>query len=289
MKERPGDAEGGRFCSRRWGFSGSEWGNGTYFPHRVFHSLKPLRVFSFLSLASVSLLPVPSGSPLRAGTTPILLTDMSPEPIVGAQQMARMCTLVSSRRRRWVWLLGGLCWVGCCHWGRGEHGKGVQSWVRASQVFRGQYLVAEVTTICDGDVTMETDHLGGEGSSRRKSCGRGWGEEGGHLPRGLPSPRVPLWVARYGRGHELSSSCALIPRKASGSPYVAVIISKIKSPPPLAISSPSRYGGLAVEAGAGRLWGQVAWEPPVWPQRSGAHSVIGCGAIKCREAKVQSD
>ena len=67
------------------------------FPPSAFCSPKPLLVFSFLSLASVFLQPVPRVSPSRAKTTPVLVTAMSLEHVVGTQQMARMCTLAAQR------------------------------------------------------------------------------------------------------------------------------------------------------------------------------------------------
>lgn len=48
--------------------------------------------------------------------------------------------------------------------------------------------------------------------------------------------------------------CIFVPRKASGSPYVVILISKIKSTPPLVLS-PATCVGLAVSASGGRLWG----------------------------------
>ena len=68
----------------------------------------------------------------------------------------------------------------------GGHGKGMRPGVPASQVVGRQYLVAKVTTTCDGDVAVETGPLGGEGGSRWGSCGRGRGPGGGCQPRGLP-------------------------------------------------------------------------------------------------------
>lgn len=60
-------------CGVSGGLSGEV---APHFPQSVFHSPEPLCV-SFLSLANVSLLPVPSGSPLRTATTPVLLTAVS--------------------------------------------------------------------------------------------------------------------------------------------------------------------------------------------------------------------
>lgn len=151
-------------CGVSGGLSGE---SAPCFPQSVFHSLEPLCV-SFLSLASVSLLPVPSGSPLRTTTTPILLTAVSREHTVGAQQTARMCTLASSSRGRWAQLLAGLA-------GPSSAGE-ILPWGGEESVGRGcslgrQYLVAKVTSTRHGDVAMEMNHLGREGSSEGEAVG----------------------------------------------------------------------------------------------------------------------
>lgn len=80
---------------------------------------------------------------------------------------------------------------------------------------------------------------------------------GGMQPLAQRFSQVPLGRG-YSRGHGLSPSRIFVPGKASRSPYVVIIISKIKSTPPPGPLSPVRCVGLAVSAGGGGLWGQVA-------------------------------
>lgn len=96
----------------------------------------------------------------------------------------------------------------------------------------------------------------------RLGAGRKRPAEGsGLLGRGVVGPRGLL-------------SCAVLPGKTSRNSSAAGIISKIKSPPPLARPL-QREGqdqvrvGVAVMPQGGRLQRQVAWEPPVWPQTRG--------------------
>lgn len=146
------------------------------FSQSIFHSPEPLCV-SFLSLASVSLLPVPSGSPRRTATTPILLTACpgGSTHYVLSEQLgsARWHPAAAggprrAQRRRQDTAMGGKESVGRgCSLGR-------------------QYLVAKVTSSRHGDVAVETNHLGREGGSEGEAVG---GAGGGRGPQALPAAR----------------------------------------------------------------------------------------------------